>query len=299
MKAPISAVAAALLAASAASAAPDPLTAPIAHSHAAEWLGPQTPLRIWGNSYYVGTAGLSVGLIKTPAGLILIDASMPQGAAAIEAHIRQLGFKLTDVKYILITEPHFDHSGGAAALARDTGAVVVASAPTAKALRAGQVGPDDPQSGLLAPFPTVVRVREIGDGEAVSLGGVAVTARLTPGHTAGSTSWTWTSCEAGKCQNLVFAASLNPVSADGFRFTGTPLPDTFRRSGQRIAALPCDILISAHPDNSGMDAKLKALKAGAKPNPFVDPGACRAYAVRAASLLDARLAKEQATASAR
>jgi metallo-beta-lactamase class B len=296
---PLLAAAAVLLASSAASAAPDPLTAPIANSHAAEWLAPQTPVRIFGNAYYVGTAGLSVVLIKTPAGAILIDASMPQGAAAIEAHIRQLGLKLPDVKYILVTEPHYDHSGGAAALARDTGAVVVASPPSAKALRAGQVGSDDPQSGLLAPFPAVKQVQEIGDGEAVTLGGVSVTARSTPGHTAGSTSWTWTSCEGGKCLNLVFAASLNPVSADGFRFTGTPLPETFRRSGQRLAALPCDILVSAHPDNSGMAAKLKAREAGASPNPFIDPGAgaCRAYAARAASVLDARLAKEKAVAA--
>lgn len=289
-------LAAALLASSAA-AAPDPLTAPIANSRAAEWLAPQPPLRIFGNTYYVGTAGLSVALIKTPAGAILIDASMPQGAPAIEAHIRQLGLQLTDVKYILITEPHYDHAGGAAALARDTGAVVLASAPTAKALRVGRVGSDDPQASLLAPFPAVEQVREIGDGQAVNLGGVSVTARLTPGHTAGSTSWTWSSCEAGKCLNIVFAASLNPVSADGFRFTETPLPDTFRRSGQRIAALPCDILISAHPDNSGGDAKLKALATGARPNPFIDPAACRAYATRAAGLLDARLAKEKAVAA--
>lgn len=297
MKSLIAAAVAALFASSAASAATDPLTAPIANSYAAEWLAPQAPVRIFGNTYYVGTAGLSVVLIKTPAGAILIDASMPQGAAAIEAHIRQLGLKLTDVKYILVTEPHYDHSGGAAALARDTGAVVVASPPSAQVLRAGQVGSDDPQSGLLAPFPAVKQVRELGDGQAVTLGGVSVTARSTPGHTAGSTSWTWTSCEAGKCLNLVFAASLNPVSADGFRFTGTPLPDTFRRSGHRLAGLPCDILISAHPDNSGMTTKLKALEAGATPNPFIDPGACRAYAARAASLLDARLAKEKALAA--
>lgn len=287
------AAAATLLAASAPHAA-DPLTAPIANARAAEWLAPQPPQRIFGNTYSVGTAGLSVVLIKTPAGLILIDASMPQGVAAVEANIRQLGVKLSDVKYILVTEPHYDHAGGAAALARDSGAVVVASPPTAKALRAGQVGPDDPQSGALAAFPAVARVREIADGASVNLGGVGVTARYTPGHTAGSTSWTWTSCEAGKCLDLVFAASLNPVSADGFRFTGTRLPEVFRRSAQRVAALPCDILISGHPDNSGGDAKLKALAAGAKPNPFVDPGACRAYAARAEGLLDARLAREKA-----
>ncbi|CAN7386653.1 subclass B3 metallo-beta-lactamase [Phenylobacterium sp. LjRoot219] len=298
MKLLIAAAATALLAPAAqAHRAADPLTAPIASSYAADWLAPQAPLRIWGNSYYVGTAGLSVVLIKTPAGLILIDASMPQGVAAVEAHIRQLGVKITDIKYILVTEPHFDHSGGAAALARDSGATVIASPPTARALRAGQVGPDDPQSGSLAAFPAVTRVREIGDGQSVTLGGVSVTARLTPGHTAGSTSWTWSSCEAGKCLNLVFAASLNPVSTDGFRFTGTELPAVFRRSGQRLAALPCDILISAHPDNSGMDAKLRALAISRTPNPFVAPAACRAYAARAEEKLDARLAKEKAQAA--
>jgi metallo-beta-lactamase class B len=300
MKSWIAAVAAALLATQAAAhPADDPLTAPIASSYAADWLAAQTPVRIWGETYYVGTAGLSVVLIKTPAGLILIDASLPQGVPAVEANIRRLGFRLTDVKYILVTEPHFDHAGGAAALARDSGAVVVASPPTAKALRVGQVGPDDPQSGSLAAFPAVARVREVGDGQSVTLGGVSVTARLTPGHTAGSTSWTWRSCEAGKCLDLVFAASLNPVSADSFRFSDTQLPAVFRRSGQRIAALPCDILISAHPDNSGMDAKLKAAATNRTPNPFVDPGACRTYAERAGEKLDARLAKEKAATAGR
>jgi metallo-beta-lactamase class B len=212
----------------------------------------------------------------------------------VEAHIRQLGFRLHDIRYILTSEPHFDHIGGAAAIARDSGAIVVASPATARVLRTGRPGADDPQASQLPAFPPVSRIREIGDGGAIELGGVTVTARYTPGHTTGSTSWTWTSCEQGKCLNVVFAASLNPVSADGFRFSATALPDVFRRSGQRIAALPCDILISGHPDNSGADRKLKALETSRTPNPFVDPGSCRAYAQRADGLLQARLAKEQA-----
>lgn len=292
-------VAAALLAGSAlpaqalADTAPDPLTAPIATSHAAQWTRPQTPLRIWGQSYYVGTGGLSVMLIRARGGLILIDSGLPQTVAMVEDHIRQLGFRLSDVRYILVTEPHFDHAGGAAAIARDSGALVVASPRTAQALRRGQVGSDDPQSGDIAGFPAVARVREIKDGEAVKLGKVAVVAHYTPGHTAGSTTWTWTDEQDGRRLNLVFAASLNPVSADGYRFSDTRLPDTFRRSAERVAALPCDILVSAHPDNSGADRKLAALEAGAASNPFIDPGACRVYAARAGERLQDRLADER------
>ncbi|CAN7286535.1 subclass B3 metallo-beta-lactamase [Phenylobacterium sp. LjRoot225] len=282
----------------AAQPAPDPLTAPIPSSRAADWMKPQTPLRIWGDTYYVGLGGLSVVLIKSDAGLILIDGSMPQSAAMVEAHIRQLGFRVEDIKYILVTEPHFDHAGGVAAIARDSGATAVASPATAKALRAGAANPDDPQYGSLPAFPAVTRVREIGDGQSVRLGRVTVTARFTPGHTAGSTSWTWTSCETGRCLNMVFAASLNPVSATGFRFSDIAahgdLPAVFRRSRARLAALPCDVLVSAHPDNSGADLKLKALQAGRTPNPFIDPGACRAYAAKAQALFAARMAKEKA-----
>jgi metallo-beta-lactamase class B len=290
------ALAAALVAAPAVRAAPaaDPLTAPIPSSHAAEWMRPQTPLRIWGDAYYVGTAGLSVVLIRTPAGLVLIDAAMPQSVGQIEAHVRQLGFRVREIKYILVTEPHFDHSGGAAAIARDSGALVVASPATAKALRAGQVGPDDPQFGDLPPFPAVAHVQELRDGQAVTLGGVSITSHHTPGHTAGSTAWTWRSCEGDKCLDMVFAASLNPVTVKGFRLSRTTLPQVFRASARKVAALPCDILISAHPDNSGADVKLKALAAGRTPNPFIAPDACRAYAARAEQLLQRRLDTERA-----
>ena len=105
----------------------DPLTKPIIGSRTAEWLSPAPPHKIFGNCYLVGFGGLSVALIDTGAGLILIDGALPQAAPAILDNVRRLGFRPRDIKYILSTEPHFDHAGGIAALARDTGATVVAS----------------------------------------------------------------------------------------------------------------------------------------------------------------------------
>ena len=283
-----------------AQAADDPLTRPIASPYAEQWNRPQQPVRIHGDTYYVGVGGLSVVLIHTQAGLILIDGALPQSVAAIKEHIGELGFRLEDIKFILNTEAHFDHSGGIAALARDSGAQVVASPLGAKALRAGRVLDEDPQAGDIDSMPAVENVREIADGETLQLGELTVTARHTPGHTPGSTSWTWVSCEdtaRTDCLNVVFGASLTPVAADHFHYLGderhADLTPAFRRVMQDVAKLPCDILISAHPDHSGADQKLAQLVMGMSPNPFVDPQACRNYAAKNEAKLDARIAREK------
>jgi len=286
--------------------ADDPLTRPIASPYAEQWNRPQQPVRIHGDTYYVGVGGLSVVLIHTGEGLILIDGALPQSVAAIRAHIEELGFRVEDIKFILNTEAHFDHSGGIAALARDSGAQVLASPLGAQALRAGRVLDEDPQAGEIDPMPAVANVREVADGEVLQLGEVSVTARHTPGHTPGSTSWTWVSCEDAArtdCLNVVFGASLTPVAADDFHYLGdqrhADLTPEFRRVMQDFARLPCDILISAHPDHSGADQKLAQLVMGMSPNPFVDPQACRNYAAKNEAKLDARIAREKAEVKAK
>lgn len=269
----------------------DPLTRAIPANPT--WLTPQAPLRLHGTSYYVGTGGLSVVLIDTADGLILVDAALPQTVSTVEGNIRALGFRVEDIRYILSTEAHHDHAGGLAAIARDSGAVVITSPLAAEALAKGQAPAEDPQTPNLEAFPAVSRIKPLNDGETLRLGTVTVTAVFTPGHTPGSVSWTWRSCERDDCKTIVFASSLNAVGSRAFRFTDQPnLVATFRRSFGRVAALDCDILISAHPDNSGLNIKLAAVETSRSPNPLIDDGACRTYADRAAGRLDAQLARE-------
>lgn len=263
----------------------DPLTRPIAADRAAEWLAPRPPVRIFGNSYLVGFGGLSVALIDTGKGLILIDGGLPQAAPAILANISKLGFRPRDVKYILSTEPHFDHAGGIAALARDTGATVLASPRGAEGLRSGRLAADDPQHDYDSRFPPVPAVRVIRDQEILRLGNVVVTARATPGHTMGSMSWSWRACEARTCRAIVFASSLNPVSADRYRYSAPAsrgILAGFRRSYAAMKTMPCDILITAHPDQGGAKGRFRTA-----------PGACRAYARQSLRLLADRLSKER------
>lgn len=275
----------------------DPLLRPVEPVAASRWLVDQPPLHVYGNTYLVGFGGVNVGLIKTKAGLILIDGALPQGVKAVEAHIRALGFRVKDIRYILSTEPHFDHASGIGALARDSQATVLAGKAAVRALETGRPSPDDPQAGYHARYHGVGPVRGVRDGDTVTLGGVTVTAIATRGHTPGSTSWTWQSCEGGACKAMVFASSLNPISADGYLFTDPAHRselDGFRHSFAAMKALPCDVLISAHPDQSGGDEKAAKLRAGAKPNPFIDPQACRAFAEDYEKLFDRRVADERA-----
>lgn len=266
-------------------AADDPLTRPMAVERAKEWLAPLPPERMFGKTWLVGFGGLSVALIDTVDGLVLVDGALPQAAPMILANVRAAGFDPRDIKYILSTEPHYDHGGGLAALARDTGATVIASARGADGLRAGAMTADDPQLAYGGTWPAVERVRVMADGEVLTLGDTRITAHATPGHTMGSMSWSWQACEARACKTILFASSLNPVSADGYRYTsaaGKLFVAGFEESYLKMEAMPCDILISAHPDNAGAGR-------------FNDkPGACRAYADRSRGLLAKRLAGEKA-----
>ncbi|MDQ3213478.1 MAG: subclass B3 metallo-beta-lactamase, partial [Acidobacteriota bacterium] len=227
---------------------------PIDCASCAAWNQEREPYRVFGNTYYVGVAGLSSILIASDTGLILLDGGLPQSAPLIARNIHTLGFRLQDVRLIVNSHAHYDHAGGIAALQRASGAMVAASAPGARALQQGGPTAEDPQYAFgpkVNRFPPVTTIRTIADGEVIRVGALSLTAHLTPGHTPGSTTWSWRSCEASNCKQIVYADSLNPVSAPGFRFSGDAQNparlDEFRRSIEKVAALPCDVLLAVHP----------------------------------------------------
>jgi metallo-beta-lactamase class B len=200
------------------------------------WSDPSLPVRIHGDTYWVGTCGISAILIASPQGHILIDGATAEGAPVIAANIERLGFRMADVDLILASHEHFDHVGGLAEL---------------QPLR--------------------------------------LTAHLTPGHAPGGTSWSWRSCEGARCVTIAYADSTSSISAEAYRFSNHPdYVATFRASLNKMAALPCDILITPHPSGSNLFERL-AGKA-----PLIDSRACAAYAARGRSALDQRLAREAA-----
>jgi len=262
----------------------------------ATWNATQKPFRVYGNTYYVGVRGLSSILITSDRGHVLIDGDLPESAAKIAASIRELGLRIEDVKLILNSHIHFDHAGGIAELQRLSGATVAASQSSAIVLREGHSGPDDPQFGSLPGIPTVATVKVVTDAETLRVGPLQITAHLTPGHTPGGTTWTWTSCEDGRCLNMVYADSLAPMSAHDFRFThNTTYPQAlkdFEKSFATLESLRCDILLTPHPDGSDLWTRLEKRERGGAPNSLIDATACRRLADSERERLKARVAAE-------
>ena len=265
----------------------------------AEWNKPHEPFKVFGNTYYVGVDGLSALLIRGDDGqMVLLDGGLEQSAPLIDQNIRTLGFRTQEVRLIVNSHAHYDHAGGIAALQRFTNATVAASPAGARALERGGPTEDDPQVayGKSQLFPPVKSVRSVADGEVLRVGSIALTAHHTPGHTPGSTTWSWQSCEGAHCLNIVYADSLTAVSAPGFRFTTGNAPtaaDRFRQSIATVEKLPCDMVFSTHPSASGMKEKVTRRKAMPAADPFIDSNACRTYAAGAMKRLDERIAEEK------
>ena len=238
----------------------------------ASWSAPTPPFRIADNLYYVGTEGISVFLITTPKGHIVIDGAMPGSDKTIEASIKALGFKVSDVKILLNTHAHFDHAAGLAGLKRDTGARMIASAADRKALETGTYLGFEEVKAL--DFDPVKVDQVIGDGEKISLGGMVLTAHLTPGHTAGCTTWTFPVKVEGKVRQALLYCStsvaLNRLvnKARGPQYPG--IVDDYRKTFIKLKAMKADIFLAPHNEQFDLDAKRAKLKAGGR-NPFVDP----------------------------
>ena len=260
-----------------------------------EWNVPTAPVRVHGNTYYVGTRGLAAILIVSPRGSILIDGGLPESAPQIVANIRTLGFLVEDVRLLVNSHTHYDHAGGLAALQRMTGARVVASPRAVAALTAGRATADDPQFASALPFPPVLKVDALADGDTLRVGTIFVVAHSTPGHTPGGTSWSWRSCEDSGCLDLVYADSQTPISSDSFRFTGSTVYPTvlqdFERGFRVLETLSCDILLTPHPSVSNFWDRL----GGVRGAPLVDREGCRRYAAGARQALNRRLSAESAT----
>ena len=250
------------------------------------WNEAAEPYRLAENSWYVGTRGLGAVLVTDAEGLVLIDGGLPQSAGRILDNVRKAGFDPKNIRWILNSHAHFDHAGGIAALARITGAKVAAGRNGVIAMTGNPpYHPDDPQAGYgsVTLYPRVGDVEAIDDGDTITLGSTTITAVASPGHAPGGMSWRWPSCDStGHCRTVVYLDSLNAVSGDGYRFSDHPETlNALRGSIRRLAALPCDVAMAAHPDQLPAASRHETL--------------CAGYAKAAEARLERRLRDERAS----
>lgn len=260
-------------------------------THDPSWSAPHAPYQITEHVYAVGTDGIGVYLITTPKGHILLDAATEEGAAVVEANIQSLGFKLTDIKYLIENHAHSDHVGGMAKLKADTGATVISSKADRYALEAGKL--DNETLSWDDKFPPVKVDRIIVDNEKISLGGINLQAVFTPGHTKGCTSWLLQENDKGVVRNVFFAGSL--TVADGRLINNKTYPGMvtdFRKTFARLKKVQADILLTGHPVMANLEEKYQAQKNGKK-DAFVDTDALPKLVKKSEQKFEEELARQK------
>lgn len=239
-----------------------------------QWNQPIAPHKVIGNVYYVGTNFLASYLITTPEGHIVINPSYEQSVPLIQASVEKLGFKFSDVKILLISHAHDDHVAGAAKFKQLSGAKLMVMEADVPVVEAGGKGDFNYDNQSWAP----VKVdRTLKNGDQVKLGGVTLTAHLTPGHTKGCTTWTMRAMDGGKSYDVVVVGSpnVNPgyKLVNNAKYPG--IASDYERMFRVLKALACDVFLGAHGAYYDMDEKLKRGGGSA----FIDPEGYKKFVV--------------------
>ena len=259
-----------------------------------KWNKPTEPFKMIGNVYYVGTDGLASYLITSPQGHILVDTVMPEATSQIKANIEKLGFKVTDIKYLLNTHAHIDHTGGLAEMKAASGAQMVAGEADKPLLEGGYYPGAREETALN--FPPVKVDRTVREGDKVTVGDVTLIARETPGHSPGCTSWEFSVKDGDATRSaLIFCSGTVALNRLVTNPTHPGIVTDYRKTFARAKDMKVDVLLAPHPEMYRMQDKRAMLSDGA-PNPFVNPGEFNAYAATLEKAFDDALAKQTAAA---
>jgi metallo-beta-lactamase class B len=266
----------------------------------AAWTEPFPPFKIAGNLYYVGTRGLASYLVATPEGHILINSNLEATVPMVRDGIEKLGFKFTDVRILLISHAHWDHDAGSAKIKELTGAKYMVMEGDVPVVESGGKADFHYASDPAARYAPAKVDRVLRDGDEVRLGGAALVAHLTPGHTKGCTTWALKVADGGKSYDAVIVGSpnVNP----GYKLVDNPkypqIAADYGKMFQVLKALPCDIFLGAHGayfDMESKHARYRQLGTAA----FVDPQGCKRFVTEREQAFRAELQKQRGDRSRR
>lgn len=251
-----------------------------------DWDKPGPLFRIHGNTWYVGTCGISAILIAGQDEHVLIDSGTEAGARVVLDNIAALAIDPVDIGLLLASHEHHDHVGGMARLQQASGALLMVGPESGESYTTGRAAPADPQFTINEPFTPVMTEEGLEGSSSIGFDILEIDSIFTPGHTPGARSYRWESCDDTRCLSIVYADSLSAISADGYRFSDHPeYVAEFRQGLARLMDLDCDLLLTPHPSASGMRDKLLAGDLTSGMN-------CAEYAELQDARLTARLAEE-------
>jgi len=223
------------------------------------------PAKVFDNLYFVGGSVHSSWALTTSQGIILIDTIYPYNSEElVGGGLQKLGLDPKNIKYVVISHAHGDHIGGAETLQTRYGARVVMG------------GPDwDTVAKYPNRFKTMAPKRDIvaTEGMKITLGDATVTIWLTPGHTPGTLSYTFTVRDRGRPVNVAYSGGtafnfVNNTPDPGIRNFQTYI-ESQQKMAAKAAAVGATVLLSNHSEFDNAVNKNRMLAGrGNGPHPY-------------------------------
>jgi len=254
------------------------------------------PFRMLGNVYFVGSSAVSVHIIDTGAGLIMIDTGYPRMHDQILYSMRSLGLDPADLRAIILTHGHYDHIGCAQEFKALSGAKIFIGKPDNDIINGKRDLSWASELGYER-LPAFDADALLDDSSIIELGNTRMWFRLAPGHTEGTLAIFFDTEHEGKVYTCGMhgGAGVNSLVPSFLNKYNLPLslPDTFRCGLKSLAEIHVDAVLGNHPCQNDTSGKLARICAGEK-DACIDSGEWQRFLIECDHNLDEALKKDAA-----
>ena len=219
------------------------------------------PFQLHKSIYFIGSTKVSVHLIETAEGLVMIDTGCPDMTEQLLDSMSALGFDPKDICAIFHSHGHYDHFGNTVLFKKLSGAKTYISRIDNELVN-GTV----PMTLEHYPLPRFDCDVLVEDGDVFSFGNVSVRCLLTPGHTEGVLSFIITLKDGEKTVVAAMHGGVgrNTLKAEFLKKHSLSFDcrEVFRTGLHRLADEHVDLVLGNHPQQNDTQGKLEKVLRG-------------------------------------
>ena len=231
------------------------------------------PIQIADNLFWIGVSSSSPAhLVTTSEGIVLIDTASDYTVDELLENIAALGFDVREVRHIIHSHGHYDHTGATPKIVALSGAKTYigrydydAVVGNNKRLWASRIPPENEAEFYFEPDVL------LDDGDILKVGDVEFRFAHTPGHTLGVMSIFWNAKYNGKeyLAGMFGGAGIGALSDAYLKRDSLPesLREDYVNSVNRLLSEPVELHVGNHPSNNKHNEKAERISNGH--NPFI------------------------------